>query len=211
MVAAAGGDVEFVKWETGTGSMSNPPAGDDPVADFIREYRAEHTDEPVGTALGAEQRSVATAVREPALPDARTVARAAVGAVNRRDHGQALLALQRLLRDRDSTMAAIEVLTGILLSGLPREALKSGCRIPVEFAVVPGDDQCPKAVAMASDLLTGVAMEDQALVGPALLALADGHGLDVLLVLVRAAAARIEFFVGLDGDTVDAYYEIVRG
>ena len=143
--------------------------------------------------------------------DARTWAWAAVGAMNRRDHSRAILALQHVLRDREYLMTAIEVLTGILLVGVPPDSLGPSARIPVEFTLVPGEDQCSKAVEMASDLVTGVALADGALVGPVLHALAGNHGLDIMLALARAAADRIETFVGLDGDTVDAYYRISQG
>lgn len=194
--------------------MLNPATSDDPIADFARSYRAELAAELADKAeddeqsRGAELPGQAQLFRE--VDDPRTWAWAAVGAVNRRDHSRALIVVQQLLRDRDHTMQAIEVLTGILLVGVPQTALTPSCRIPVEFDVVPGEEQCPKAVGLASDLLTGVAKADSELVGPALLALAGDHGLDILFVLVLAAAARIESFVGLDGDTVDAYYRISR-
>ena len=53
-------------------------------------------------------------------------------------------------------------------------------------------------------------LEHVELATPVLRALCGPHGLDILIVLIRAVAARVEGFVGVDGDTVDAYYAVAR-
>jgi hypothetical protein len=166
---------------------------DDPVAEFVRAYRAQ----VAGGA--AEQDALHRQVEE-----ARTWTWAAVGALNRRDDVRALTALGRVLREPGSTMVAVEVLTGILLIGVPPGA----ARFPIEL---PGEQHLPEALRLASDLLTGVARSDGGLVTAGLRALAGDDGMAVLTVLARAAALRIELFVGLDGDTGDAYYWMARG
>jgi len=178
--------------------MSEPPGDFDPIAEFARAYRAELA---VGSTRARDPESLGQQISE-----AQTWAWASVGAINRGDRARAAEAVRRLLRDDESTMVAVEVLTGILLSGVPREALSSTARFPVS----PDEDQRP-AVRSAADLLTGVARSDGQLVTSVLRDLSGGHGADVLLVLARAAAARIEWFAGLDGDTVDAYYQVIRG
>ncbi len=137
-------------------------------------------------------------------------ASAAVGALNRRDLRFAVIAAQHVLRDQDSTMAAIEVLSGILLTGLPHGGLRRGARITLDVTTPPGDTQGLRAVRLATDLITAIASGDDALAAPVIHALRGPHGLDIVIVLVRAAAARVEGFVGVDGDTVDAYYSAIR-
>lgn len=172
--------------------MSNTPGDVDPVAEFARAYLEELD-------ITRDEEELARQV-----DDARAWAWAAIGAVNRRDHPCALKAVRRLLRDESSTVVAVEVLTGILLIGVPRGALKASAWLP---AVTEDDSEAGR---MATELLTGVARSDGGLVTAALHGLAGEQGADVLMVLVCAAAARIEMFVGVDGDTVDAYYQVMR-
>ncbi|HWO63842.1 MAG TPA: hypothetical protein VNO31_27790 [Umezawaea sp.] len=135
---------------------------------------------------------------------------AAVGALNRRDLRFAVTAAQRVLRDQDSTMVAIELLSGILLTGIPQGSLRRGARITLDVTTPPGDAQGLRAVRCAADLVTAIASGDDGLAIPVLHALRGPHGLDILIVLIRAVAARVEGFVGVDGDTVDAYYAVAR-
>ncbi|MCS7480500.1 hypothetical protein ACFFQW_33560 [Umezawaea endophytica] len=135
---------------------------------------------------------------------------AAVGALNRRDLRFAVAAAQRVLTDQDSTMAAVEVLSGILLTGIPQGSLRRGARVPLGISTPPGDTQSLRAAHHATDLITAIASGDDELATPVLHALGGPHGLDILIVLIRAAAARVEGFVGVDGDTVDAYYAASR-
>lgn len=142
--------------------------------------------------------------------DARAWAMAAVGAVNRRDHPWVVEAVGRLVEHPSTITVAVDVCAGILLRGVPHGGLAPSARIAVSFPVPPEDEQCPKAVELASDLLTGIASGNGALVASGLRALAGEHGFDVMLVLVRAAAAWVDSYVGLDGDTVDTYYRIAK-
>jgi hypothetical protein len=135
---------------------------------------------------------------------------AAVGALNRRDLRFAVSAAQHVLRDQASTMAAVEVLSGILLTGIPQGGLRRGTRITLDVSTPPEDKQGLRAVRCAADLVTAIASGDDELAAPVLHALSGSHGLDILIVLIRAAAARVECFVGVDGDTVDAYYAASR-
>jgi hypothetical protein len=146
----------------------------------------------------------------PSAPDARQWASAAVGALNRRDLRFAVISAQHVLRDQDSTVVAVELLSGILLAGLPQGGLRRGTRITLDVITPPGDIQGLRAVCLAADLITAIASGDDELAAPVLHALRGPHGLDIIIVLVRAAAARVEGFVGVDGDTVDAYYAAAR-
>lgn len=154
----------------------------------------------------------------PAVPDADPVAvltprewaSAAIGALNRRDVRVAITAVQHALRDHDSTMAAVDLLSGILLSGFPHGGLRRGARITLDVTAAPDDARGRRAVRLATDLITAIASDDGDMAAPVLHALRGPKGLDILLVLVRAAAARVDGFVGVDGDTVDAYYAAVR-
>jgi hypothetical protein len=138
--------------------------------------------------------------------DAVQLSHAAVAALNRRDPVFAVRAASILGEDRETMVAAVTVLTDILLTGVPRGALKPGTRIDVGFRPTPGDPDCPKARDRACDLLTALAAEDQQAVDSILGALTEQTAADVLVVLLFSAAARLEHFVGLDGDTADAYY-----
>ena len=141
---------------------------------------------------------------------ARDLTLAAVGAVNRHDHAWASEALRVLAPDEHARAVAVDTCADILLRGVPRGAFRAGARIPVTFLVPHGDEACVPAAEVASDLLTGLASGDEARVASVLGLLARGHEEDVLLVLIRAAAAWIDAYVGIDGDTVDAYYAISK-
>jgi hypothetical protein len=143
--------------------------------------------------------------------DPRTLALAAVGAVARRDSATAVVLAQRLLGSERDTLTAVETLAGIVLFGIPRRTLAPGTRIAPVFEVPPDQDagEWQRAIDSATTLLTSIAADNPVLTGMTVRAMAS-HALDVLVVLVKAAAARIETFVGLDGDTVDAYYASQR-
>lgn len=117
---------------------------------------------------------------------------------------------RQLLCDEASRLTAIDVLTSILLHGVPEGGFKSTARIPFCIPVLQNEDHCSTAVELAASLVTSVVNSDTRLAAPALAALEGEHGLDILIVLVREAAARLEYFAGIDGDTVDAYYAAVR-
>ncbi|SEQ91464.1 hypothetical protein SAMN05216188_106194 [Lentzea xinjiangensis] len=139
---------------------------------------------------------------------ARGVTLAAVGAVNRRDQVWATEAVRGLVARERSRMVAIDTCAAILLRGMPRGSLHRSARIPV---VAPGGDEtCAHAAGVASELLTGLASGDDPRVAAALRPLTGEQHFDVLLVLVRAAAGWIDAYVGIDGDTVDAYYAISK-
>ncbi|WP_199440003.1 hypothetical protein [Umezawaea beigongshangensis] len=141
---------------------------------------------------------------------ARVEALAAVGALNRKDIATLLLIAQNLLRVETSALAAVDVLTDIVLDGFPRGGVVRGTRLDSAFGVPPGEVVCERAAAAATDLLAGLVAGADVL--PAAVELLRGeHALDVLVVLIRAATARIESFVALDGDTGDAYYAYQRG
>jgi hypothetical protein len=136
---------------------------------------------------------------------ARVDALAAVGALNRKDVGALVLLAQRLLRVETSALAAIDVLTDIVLDGFPRGDVVRGTRLDAAFDVPPGEVVCERAAEAATDLLSDLVAGADVL--PTAVELVRGdHALDVLVVLIRAATARIEAFVALDGDTGDAYY-----
>ncbi|WP_199442742.1 hypothetical protein [Umezawaea beigongshangensis] len=144
-------------------------------------------------------------------PNPEALALAAVGAVARRDSASAVALAQRLLGSERETLAAVETLAGIVLFGIPRRTLAPGTRIAPVFEVPPDQDasEWQRAVDSATTLLTSIAADNAVLTGMTVRAMSN-HALDVLVVLVKAAAARIETFVGLDGDTVDAYYASQR-
>ncbi|HUQ56961.1 hypothetical protein [Lentzea sp.] len=139
---------------------------------------------------------------------ARDLTLAAIGAVNRRDHPWAAGAARRLASDEQARMVAIDTCAAILLRGIPCGSLDPSVRIPVTVADTPPDE---RAAAAASELLSGMACADNLRVASVLKALALGQAFDVLHVLVRAAAAWVDAFVGIDGDTVDSYYAISKG
>ncbi|MFD9700979.1 hypothetical protein [Lentzea sp. NPDC059081] len=138
---------------------------------------------------------------------ARNLTLAAIGAVNRRDHPWAAEAVRTLALDDQGRMVAVDTCASILLRGVPCGALGASARIPVTVPDTPADDL---AVAAASELLSGLACADDRRVVAVLRVLAQGQGFDVLHVLVRAAAAWVDAFVGIDGDTVDAYYAVSK-
>ncbi|MDX8035663.1 hypothetical protein SK803_36135 [Lentzea sp. BCCO 10_0856] len=141
---------------------------------------------------------------------ARGLTLAAVGALNRRDHVWAGEAVQILASDERSRTVVVDTCASILLRGVPRGSLDPSTKIPVAFLSRPGDEAPAHAVEVASDVLSALACDDQRRVASVLRLLADEEGFDVLLVLVRAAAAWIDAYVGIDGDTVDAYYAISK-
>jgi hypothetical protein len=141
---------------------------------------------------------------------AESFTRAAVAALNRRDHLFAVRAATVLAADHRSTTTAFEILIGILLHGIPRGSLKPGTRIDVEFRPTPGDPDCPKARDLARDLLTAFATGDDQAVSGIRRSMSVETSADVLIVLLHSVAARLEHFVGLEGDTGDAYYAAVN-
>lgn len=138
---------------------------------------------------------------------ARNLTLAAIGAVNRRDHPWAAGAVRTLALDDQARMIAIDACAAILLRGVPCGSLDPAARIPVTVSGAPPDEA---AVDAASALLSGLACADNARVVSVLVALAQGQAYDVLHVLVRAAAAWVDAYVGIDGDTVDSYYAISK-
>ncbi|MFD5827208.1 hypothetical protein [Lentzea sp. NPDC060358] len=138
---------------------------------------------------------------------ARNLALAAIGAVNRRDHEWAAGAVRTLVADEQARMVAIDACAAILLRGIPCGVLDPSARIPVTVPDPPADEL---AVAAASELLSGLACADDRRVVAVLRMLAQGQGFGVLHVLVRAAAAWVDAYVGIDGDTVDSYYAISK-
>ena len=140
---------------------------------------------------------------------AESFTRAAVAALNRRDHLFAVRAATVLAADQRSATTAIEILTGLLLHGFPSGGLKPGIRLDVDFRPTPGDPDCPKARDLARDLLTAIATGDTATVTRIRGSLSVETCADVLIVLLFSVAARLEHFVGFEGDTADAYYAAV--
>lgn len=138
---------------------------------------------------------------------ARNLTLAAIGAVNRHDDPWADGAVRTLASDEQTGMVAIDTCAAILLRGIPCGSLGPSARVPVTVPGAPADE---RVVAAASELLTGLACADDRRVVSALRALANGQGVEVLRVLVRAAAAWIDAYVGIDGDTVDAYYAVSK-
>ncbi|HEX7303073.1 hypothetical protein [Lentzea sp.] len=138
---------------------------------------------------------------------ARNLTLAAIGAVNRRDRQWAATAVQALAAQDQARMVAIDTCSAILLRGIPCGSLDPSARIPVTVPDAPADE---RAVAAASELLSGLACADDRRVVSVLRALAQGQGFDVLHVLVRASAAWVDAYVGIDGDTVDSYYAISK-
>lgn len=141
---------------------------------------------------------------------AREVTLAAVGAINRRDHRWSIEAVRCLASDERLRMVAIDTCAAILLRGVPRGSLDPSVRIPVSAPAVPGEEPSAQAAEVASEVLSGLACGDDGRVVVALGVLAEEQRFDALLVLVRAAAAWIDTYVGIDGDTVDAYYAISK-
>ncbi|WP_330275193.1 hypothetical protein OG205_05775 [Lentzea sp. NBC_00516] len=141
---------------------------------------------------------------------AREVTLAAVGAINRRDHRWSIEAVRCLASDERLRMVAIDTCAAILLRGVPRGSLDPSVRIPVSVPAAPGEEIPVQAAEVASEVLSGLACGDDGRVVVALGMLAEEQRFDALLVLVRAAAAWIDTYVGIDGDTVDAYYAISK-
>ncbi|MFD4669810.1 hypothetical protein ACFWNN_08745 [Lentzea sp. NPDC058450] len=136
---------------------------------------------------------------------ARELTLAAVGAVNRRDHEWSVEAARCLAGDERTRVVAIDTCAAVLLRGVPRGALLPNARIPV---FVPGEDV--RATEVASDVLSGLASGDDQRVALVLARLTEEQQFVAVLVLVRAAAAWIDAYMGIDGDTVDAYYAISK-
>jgi hypothetical protein len=137
---------------------------------------------------------------------ARELTLASVGAINRRDHVWSVDAVRCLVSDERTRMVAIDTCAAILLRGVPRGSLDPSVRIPV--AVQAGADE--RAAAVASEVLSGMACADDQRVAAALGVLTEDQQFDAVMVLARAAAAWIDAYVGIDGDTVDAYYAISK-
>ncbi|MCG8922612.1 hypothetical protein [Lentzea sp. CC55] len=137
---------------------------------------------------------------------ARQLTLAAVGAVNRRDHPWSADAVRCLAAEERTKVVAIDTCAAILLRGVPRGSLGAGTRIEVDGPAARGEE----ARARASEVLSGLAAGDDGRVALVLGVLGEEEQFDVLLALVRAAAAWIDAYVGIDGDTVDAYYAISK-
>ena len=140
----------------------------------------------------------------------REVTLAAVGAINRRDHPWSIEAVRCLASEERMRMVAIDTCAAILLRGVPRGSLDPSVRIPISVPATRGDEDRAQATEVASEVLSGLACGDDRRVAVVLGALTEEQRFDALLVLVRAAAAWIDTFVGIDGDTVDAYYAIAK-
>lgn len=141
---------------------------------------------------------------------AREVTLAAVGAVNRRDHLWSVDAVRCLVSDERTRVVAIDTCAAILLRGVPRGSLEPSVRIPISVPATRGDATCTRAAEVASEVLSGLACGDDQRVALVLGTLTEEQQFDAVLVLVRAAAAWIDTYVGIDGDTVDAYYAISK-
>lgn len=141
---------------------------------------------------------------------AREVTLAAMGAINRRDHPWSIEAVRCLASEERTRMVAIDTCAAVLLRGVPRGSLDPSVRIPVSVPATPGDRTSAQAVEAASEVLSGLACGDDGRVVVVLGVLAEEQRFDALLVLVRAAASWIDAYVGIDGDTVDAYYAISK-
>jgi hypothetical protein len=145
---------------------------------------------------------------------AREVTLAALGAVNRRDHPWSVEAVRCLASEERMRMVAIDTCAAILLRGVPRGSLDPSVRIPISVPATAGetrgDETLARATEVASEVLSGLACGDDGRVVVALGVLTEEQRFDALLVLVRAAAAWIDSYVGIDGDTVDAYYSISK-
>lgn len=141
---------------------------------------------------------------------ARELTLAAVGAINRRDHLWSSDAVRCLASDERTRVVAIDTCAAILLRGVPRGSLNPAARIPVDVPATRGDQASARAVGVASEVLSGLACGHDRRVAAALETLTEDQQFDALLVLVRAAAAWVDAYVGVDGDTVDAYYAISK-
>ncbi|MET9229939.1 hypothetical protein [Lentzea sp. NPDC003310] len=138
---------------------------------------------------------------------ARELTLASVGAINRRDHLWSVDAVRCLVADERTRMVAIDTCAAILLRGVPRGSLDPSVRIPVAVPAARGDEW---AAEVASEVLSGLACADDQRVAAALGVLSEDQQFDAVMVLARAAAAWIDTYVGIDGDTVDAYYAISK-
>lgn len=136
---------------------------------------------------------------------ARELTLAAVGAVNRSDRPWSIEAVRCLASDERTRVVAIDTCAAILLRGVPRGSLDPSVRIPVSAA---GQDEV--AAQAASDVLSALASGQDQRVGLVLARLSEEQQYEALLVLVRGAASWIDAYVGIDGDTVDAYYAIAK-
>ncbi|USX54850.1 hypothetical protein [Lentzea sp. HUAS12] len=136
---------------------------------------------------------------------ARELTLAAVGAVNRSDHPWSAEAVRCLASDERTKVVAIDTCAAILLRGVPRGSLDPSVRIPVS-AAAPDE----VAAQVASDVVSALASGQDQRVGLVLARLSEEQQYEALLVLVRGAAAWIDAYVGIDGDTVDAYYAIAK-
>ncbi|MEU3645888.1 hypothetical protein AB0E59_21065 [Lentzea sp. NPDC034063] len=141
---------------------------------------------------------------------AREVTLAAVGAVNRRDQLWSIEAVRCLASEERTRMVAIDTCAAILLRGVPRGSLDPSVRIPISVPATRGDENRAQATEAAEAVLSGLACGDDGRVAVVLGVLTEEQRFDALLVLVRAAAAWIDTYVGIDGDTVDAYYAISK-
>ncbi|GHH28111.1 hypothetical protein [Lentzea cavernae] len=140
---------------------------------------------------------------------ARELTLAAVGAINRSDHPWSIEAVRCLASDERTRVVAIDTCAAILLRGVPRGSLQPSARIPVSVPA-GGDKASARAAEVASDVLSALASGDDQRVGLILARLTEDEQSDAVLVLVRGAAAWIDAYVGIDGDTVDAYYAVAK-
>ncbi|WP_434444900.1 hypothetical protein [Lentzea sp. E54] len=141
---------------------------------------------------------------------ARELTLAAIGALNRRDHPWAGEAVRCLASDEQTKVVALDTCAAVLLRGVPRGSLAPSARIPVTVPPGPATPGEETGRQVASELLSGLASGDDRRVALVLGSLAQERQFEVLLLLARAAAAWIDAYVGIDGDTVDAYYAIAK-
>jgi hypothetical protein len=137
---------------------------------------------------------------------ARELTLAAVGAVNRSDRPWSIEAVRCLVSDERTRVVAIDTCAAILLRGVPRGSLDPSARIPVSAPA----GHIEAGAQAASDVLSALACGDDQRVALVLARLSEEQQYDALLALVRGAAAWIDVYVGIDGDTVDAYYAIAK-
>jgi hypothetical protein len=141
------------------------------------------------------------------VPEVRSTALAAIGALTRNDVATAYALLHHLAR-RHSTAAstAAEILADVVLNGLPRNGAGIDLRLALLTELRRWDVTADGATAhAAADLVTRVATRDDTPAGGHR-EVAEAAGVEVLLTLANAAAARIKRFVDLDSEVVEAYF-----
>ncbi|MEV6717983.1 hypothetical protein AB0M48_38765 [Lentzea sp. NPDC051208] len=142
------------------------------------------------------------------VPEVRSAVFAAIGALTRNDAGTAQAVLHQLACRRDiTTSIAADALAEVVLTALPRQGpgVDLRCVLLAEFQRwVPGSHV--SVAHAAADIASRVA-ERHCSAKARTYHLPEGtKGMDVLLVLAGAAAARIKRFVDLDSQAVEAYF-----